>query len=332
MEDDTPCFLPEQNEETVNLSLPKVAVVIFKETLMTTSNRKELLVHGWIRENHDLPIELNKIIESFSRDVIEWLVEGKRFEDFFYPTNHSDEQATISKILAVEGIEMKLVGDPNRYVDRFLFGGYCDVLFSLKIDRSSLLKDTQSLKIEVQIEGNIDNNKYGANQYGLNHYELYYDLTECDGHICDMFGIGARQDIYNEYDKFDIKFYIEIKEIKYHKMQIQQQLKWELNADDINIINEGSLDLKKNTDDWSLQIRSTTLGVFRKLMLRPLTLPALINLITVEYNLEISCDGKNIIKTQNVSEKMNKYGKTIYGWAQKAFEFTAKYEIVLISI
>ena len=46
--------------------------------------RKELLVFGWIRNNHkNVPLDIMQIIKLFSHDAHEWLIQGKKFQELF---------------------------------------------------------------------------------------------------------------------------------------------------------------------------------------------------------------------------------------------------------
>ena len=293
--------------------------------MSTLPSRKELLVFGWIRSHRTVPYELNKVIESFSHDIVEWIVEGTKFQETFQRhkgwmgTIHSyNQKYHFSKTFKIEGIDFILEAN----------GGYHLIQITFKVDKSKLLKTILNMEIFVNVQSNIK-------QFDGKEYALEYDITSpLYTNILEQstFSINANTNIIDDYKKIEMSFFAEIGYIKYHKMKIENTLKCIMNESDLYAFNEGYMTITNDLDNWFIYIissrRLSNSKIHRQLKIKPQTLPSDILMMKIEYRLVIMRDDKDRIEKKGNYSSMNKYGGTICEW-DTSIQEASKYEIIL---
>ena len=331
-------------------------------TTIANLTKKELLIFGWNRKYNGRSIsnELMRIIKLFSLDVFQLLIQREEFRKKFkiVSTPRYDSDQPIPRFndeMKLDPWQMTVDGSYQFTLSTKLGQRDTQLIFSLSLNQSQTQSQSQpqapdvlGLKVAVAVEGNITRNathfiydtccKEYAKQDSIKHdqgftrYELEYPVPTTTQK--DLFAITATDLEMNKYNKFDMTFCIDILEIKYHKMQIEQELKWKLKRRDLVKLKKKSgkdaaVIFSDDSYDWIVGISKVggPKSSQRQISIKPRTLPRNVIGVKLEYFLAISGNGKRI---ENMgTENYNKYGGYLYEWDQLMFKRGKEINIVL---
>ena len=285
-------------------------------------SRKGLLVFGWVRNNYvaDIPDELTKFIQSFSYDVVQCTLEDERFQrvfgTFYSPSSLKWVYAHYNDCSVVPmNIQVELV-DGFKFVLSVSGKNNSEREFVLKIDQLSLTKDFVTMKGMIKYQGNT-------------HPKQSILKFTYDDFAIKILSISADENITDNYNKFDMLFHIEIIDVKYHKMKIQQKLQWELDEEDLNDLKDEYAFICRDINDWRICCKGYGGPMMKQAMIIPLTLPRNVVAMRLEFNWELNGDDGKVIKKSDGFSNVSKTGGYIVTWNHSEFVDCHKLEIIL---
>ena len=278
---------------------------------MATFSRKELLVFGWIRKNcnYNIPGDLARFIQAFSSDAIQWIIQGKKFQEMFQKENENGYKYSNPWIqidparVMVDGFQFILSVNSNS--DRHQF--------SISIHQSSLTFDFICIKAIITFYGNICAKT--SVQF------VSYGRKSTMG----LFAIWAK-DIY-DYNKFDTIFEIDVTEVKYNDIKINDSLTWKLSNYEIDKLYLKSF-VAKNIGNWRIKCANYD-GSIKDLMIQPLALPKDIGLMELEYTLVLRDDKNRVAHARKGDIYVGESGKYIDKWDHSVITYYCNFEIDL---
>ena len=193
---------------------------------MAASDRKDLLVSGWIRQHYEIPQDIIILIHMFSKDGSYKLIQNEKFQQIFKRIYESRNRLDWYyshipgnfSILEIDSWASRVEGIPI-ICSIVMNTEDVQVMLELKIDDSiiDIITNEIGLTLLVTTETNIYATitstfdvDFGNASTDLNQSEVLITIPASDG-------------IIDEYDKLDMLFSFEL-EWKYFQMKVKNVL------------------------------------------------------------------------------------------------------------
>ena len=299
-------------------------------TLMmsTKCTRQELLVFGWTRQHKHkyqlVPNGVIKLFQLYSKNIVLWDIEPLQFHNRIID-NRWDNASHIldGPTFNVEGVQFQLTMEYRESLEI--------ARFYLKLEKSSLLKNTLSVDVSIDAKNNL--------YFQQESPALHFDVAE---HKYKHKIFESYNFTLDDCSPISYQFTVHIVDIKYHTMKIKSQWKWKLSLKDLRTFNQATDGINYENNNIKLLLYPNNGDGLAGLGAEITWLPVGIMELKIQYNLRIKAKGSGIDDLDidvDGKENLNNFGRWLYQWPNSLqfphavyWEFCVKMEMEIVEV